>query len=324
MKKRLPLLSTLALSLCIPHAFAEDPEPKKPHVLFLAGDEEYRSEETMPMLRQLVERELGFKTSIGFSRDAEGQISPTANDSTDGMEKLPEADLLVMYYRFRNPSPEEFQLFLDYVEAGKPIVGFRTTTHAFRFPADSPHTKWGGQVPNGGKHSFGGGESIRELLGQKWISHHGHFDDGKNPLTSLTIIEKQKAHPVLRGVYPFPAYSWLYHVEGPEHSLAEGSTPLMLGTSLQSNHEKRGNTETFPLTNPVTWTKTYGEKDGRVFFTTLGHPFDFRSVSMRKLALNGMLWALGKEDSIPENGVTATLETPFQPSNSGFGKPKPH
>ncbi len=324
MTKRILFLSALTFSLYLSVGHAEDAVKKKPHILFLAGDEEYRSEQSLPMLKKLVERELGFETSIGFSRDADGNISPTANDSTEGMEKLPEADLLVMFYRFRNPSPENFQLFLDYVEAGKPIVGFRTSTHAFRFPVDSPYTKWGGNVPNGKKNSFGGGEAIRDLLGQKWISHHGHFDDGKNPLTALTLIESQKSHPVLRGVYPFPAYSWLYHVEGPNHSLAEGSTPLMLGTSLQSNHEKRGNTETYPLTNPVAWTKNYGDKNGRVFFTTLGHPYDFRSVSMRKMALNGMLWALGKENDIPESGVTATLERPFNPGNSGFGKPKAH
>jgi hypothetical protein len=41
---------------------------------------------------------------------------------------------------------------------------------------------------------------------------------------------------------------------------------------------------------------------------------------MRKLALNGIYWALGKEDMIPAIGVNTTLSTTYEPNNSGFGQ----
>jgi hypothetical protein len=46
---------------------------------------------------------------------------------------------------------------------------------------------------------------------------------------------------------------------------------------------------------------------------------------MRKLALNGIYWALGKEADIPEDGLNAAFVSPYEPNNSGFGdKYKPN
>ena len=59
----------------------------------------------------------------------------------------------------------------------------------------------------------------------------------------------------------------------------------MIGQALESGHEKE--LDRFPITNPVAWTKAYTSKSGipaRVFFTTLGHPYDFKLEPMRKLA----------------------------------------
>lgn len=84
-----------------------------------------------------------------------------------------------------------------------------------------------------------------------------------------------------------------------------------------------GNLEKFPLTNPVAWTKTYTTKSGKsskVFFTTLGHPYDFKDASMRKLLLNSIFWALDAENKIPENGVNTDPVNIYEPSNSGFGQ----
>jgi uncharacterized protein (TIGR03067 family) len=72
----------------------------------------------------------------------------------------------------------------------------------------------------------------------------------------------------------------------------------------------------------VAWTKTYPASSGktaRVFFTTLGHPFDFQQESMRKLAVNGLLWALGKEASIPLEGAKVDFAFPYESPNSGVG-----
>ncbi|NET39884.1 MAG: hypothetical protein F6K19_49350, partial [Cyanothece sp. SIO1E1] len=142
-------------------AWAED----TPKVVFLTGDEEYRSEESMPMLANILQRDFGFDVSVGFSLGADGTIDPNATTSLTGTEELADADLMVLYLRFRRPDETSFQRILDYLKAGKPVVAFRTSTHAFRFTRDSPHAGWGYQSDPTFVHSFAGGELTRELLG---------------------------------------------------------------------------------------------------------------------------------------------------------------
>ncbi|UWX55979.1 hypothetical protein NYZ99_06485 [Maribacter litopenaei] len=36
--------------------------------------------------------------------------------------------------------------------------------------------------------------------------------------------------------------------------------------------------------------------------------------------MNGIFWALGKENEIPASGVDVTLTNPYEPNNSGFGQ----
>lgn len=320
MKKILVLVLTL---LGIQGAAFSADTPSK--VVFLTGDEEYRSEESQPMLAKMLERDYGFETVVGFSVDEDGFVDPLAAESLTMTEELADADLLVMYLRFRRPSEAAFQHILEYLGKGKPVVAFRTSTHAFRFAHDANLDGWGFQTNAENVNSFGGGVLIRELLGQSWITHHGHFDDGKKPLTEVTIREDKSGHPILTGVEPFQAYSWLYHVDGGDHTMAGDPDLLLNGRALQSNKIERGEIDRFPLTNPVAWTKTHeGEngKAGRVFTTTLGHPYDFKNPNMRRLSIQGILWALGKEELIPEGGVTADTVGDYEPNNSGFGEDK--
>ena len=72
----------------------------------------------------------------------------------------------------------------------------------------------------------------------------------------------------------------------------------------------------------MAWVKSHTGSSGvpaRVFFTTLGHPYDFKKESMRRLALNGVAWALGLEDRIPAGGFDVSPDVPYDPTNSGFG-----
>ena len=278
------------------------------HVVFVTGDEEYRSEESMPMLARLVKRELGAKITVCYAVDSLGIIDPNRTDHIQGLEALESADLMVLFTRFRNLPENERKYIADYAESGKPIIGFRTTTHAFYYENDATLTYWNKEWPT-------------KVFGQQWITHHGHFEDGNNPLTAVSAIDG-KSNAILNGVEPFEAYSWLYHVDGGEWSLSGDSAPFLEGRSLRSKHEMEGRLEQFPLTNPVAWTKSYTGKSGkksRVFFTTLGHPFDFKLSAMRKLSLNGMYWALGKEAEIPKDGINVELDVPYEPNNSGFG-----
>jgi type 1 glutamine amidotransferase len=161
-----------------------------------------------------------------------------------------------------------------------------------------------------------------KVFGQQWITHHGHFDDNQYPLTSVYIKEGANT-PILNGVQPFQAYSWLYHVDGGKWKINPNTQPFLEGKTLKSQHEKNGKLGEYPPTQPVAWTNAYTGKSGktaRVFFTTLGHPKDFKEVSMRKLALNGIYWALGLEHKIPKEGVNADIVGSYEPNDSGFGE----
>lgn len=282
---------------------------KKPHIVFVIGDEEYRSEESMPMLGQILHRELGAKISLCYPLDSAGNINPNITNNIVGLEALKTADLMVVFTRWRELPKHQAKMITDYAETGKPIVGFRTATHTFKYNKDTSMFYLNDEWPT-------------KVYGQQWITHHGHFEDGNKPLTSVYLKDDTDT-PILNGIQPFQAYSWLYHVDGGKWKLNGDCKPFLEGKALISNHEKAGKLDEYPLTNPVAWTKTYTTQSGksaRVFFTTLGHPYDFKDVSMRKLALNGIYWALGYENKIPKSGVNADFVDPYNPNNSGFGK----
>ncbi|MEJ2005815.1 MAG: hypothetical protein P8X57_12855 [Cyclobacteriaceae bacterium] len=189
------------------------------HVVFVIGDEEYRSEESMPMLAEILEKELKVKTTLCFSVDSAGYIDPNRLDHIEGLEALEDADLMVMFTRFRALPTEEVRYILDYAESGKPIVGFRTSTHAFLYNDSSSYSHLNNEWPV-------------KVFGQQWITHHGHFDDGANPLTEVSRIDSVES-PILNGFEGFDAYSWLYHVDGGDWELSGNSIPMLIGKSLR-------------------------------------------------------------------------------------------
>jgi uncharacterized protein len=261
----------------------------KPHVVLVAGDHEYRSEVTLPLLADILQSQHGFRTSLVMPVDEEGNVDPKADRSLRGLEALADADLAVFYLRWRTLPDDQMQKIVDYVNSGRPMVGLRTTTHAFR-NQQGAYARW--------NDGFG-----RDVFGQRWITHHG----GRS---STSVFPAVTPHPVLRGVEAFVGRSWLYHVTPVQ---GEDVQTLLLGRALGSNHAEDG---PYPQIQPVAWTKTYTGDTGqtaRVFFTTLGHPEEFTDVNMRRLVINGILWALGKETNIPEGGAKADLVGQYEP-----------
>ncbi|MEM1356641.1 MAG: ThuA domain-containing protein [Bacteroidota bacterium] len=308
MRLILPFLALILLCSCTskpaPAAAPNEDEMDTPYIVFVTGDEEYRSEESMPMLAKLVERELGARTQVLFAVDSAGIVNPNVNDNIAGLEALDSADMMVLFTRWRKLPDEQAKHILDFAESGKPMAGFRTTTHAFLYKDDSLRQHLNNDWPTA-------------VFGQQWITHHGHFDDGHDPLTSIDLVEGADS-PILNGVQPFDAYSWLYHVDGGEWNINPKTRHLLQGTSLRSKHEAGGRLDQFPLTNPVAWTNDY--KGARVFFTTLGHPYDWQNENMRRLALNGIAWALDQADDIPSGGFDPNIIGTYDPNNSGFGE----
>ena len=309
--KKILALLFVAVAVMVNTVSAADIDAgKMPHVVFITGDDEYRSEESMPMLARILKERYHFRVTVCYSLAKDGSIDPAEHNNVTGIEALDDADLMVLFTRFRDLSEEQFKHFLKYVAAGKPIVGFRTATHAFKFDTHPQYKAWGWH-----------GEKIAQLVGQNWITHHGHFSDGHKPLTDVTLVAEQKSHPILRGVKPFAAFSWLYHVEGGGDKLRGDAKPLLMGRSLKSNHAMKGNTKRYPLSNPVAWTKTYTGKSGttgRVFFATTAHSYDFKLESVRKLAINGIFWALSMEQKIPADGADVKIIGTYKPNNSGM------
>ncbi len=138
------------------------------HIVFLAGDEEYRSEEAMPMLAKILALRHGFKCTVLFPIDpADGAIDPNNQTNIVGLETLKTADMVVMELRFRELSDDRMKYFVDYLNAGKPILAIRTSTHAFQYSRNkqSPYAKfdWQSREWPGG---FG-----QQVLGETWVNH---------------------------------------------------------------------------------------------------------------------------------------------------------
>jgi len=85
-------------------------------VVLIAGDEEYRSEEAMPMLGKLLSVRHGFECVVLFSIDAEtGAIDPEEQTNIPGLEALADADRMVIATRFRELPDGQTKHIVDYV-----------------------------------------------------------------------------------------------------------------------------------------------------------------------------------------------------------------
>jgi hypothetical protein len=177
-------------------AFAADPwvvyeggdgPGKGKHIVLVSGDEEYRSEETLPQLAKILSTHHGFRCTVLFAIDPkDGTINPNRNDNIPGLEHLDTADLLVLFTRFRALPDEQMKHLVDYIESGRPIIGLRTATHAFQIPSGSAFARydWKSKEWDGG---FG-----RQVLGETWVTHHGNH--GKESTRGL-IAPDAKDHP---------------------------------------------------------------------------------------------------------------------------------
>ncbi len=131
-------ITLAALALLAATAAAQ---PKR--IVFVSGDEEYRSEEALPMLAQIAEAKHGFRTTVLYSIDpAAGVIDPENQRNIPGLEALRAADLMVIFTRFRDLPDEQMRHIVEYVEAGKPVIGIRTATHAFQLRTSPTYARW--------------------------------------------------------------------------------------------------------------------------------------------------------------------------------------
>jgi len=289
----------------------KDGPGKGKHIVFVTGDEEYRSEESMPALAKILAVHHGFKCTVLFAIDkSDGTINPCQVDNIPGLEALETADLMVMFLRFRELPDEDMKRVLDYTNSGKPIVALRTSTHPFYYQKhkDSPYAKYSWQNRQKG---FEGGYG-RQVLGETWVNHYGIH--GKESTRGL-IAPGMENHPIVRGVKDIWGPSDVYQLT----TLHGDCRPVILGQVLKGMKPgDEPNTEKKQY--PVAWIKTFTGTSGkasRIFTTTMGHGDDLKSEGLRRLLVNACFWGMGLEDKIPA-AASVDFVTPYDPVGIGY------
>src|SRR5437870_4539656 len=83
---------------------------KGKHIVFVTGDEEYRSEEGLPMLAKILAVRHGFKCTVLFPiNPADGTIDPNNQTNIIGLQALENADLMVILARYREPAADQMK-----------------------------------------------------------------------------------------------------------------------------------------------------------------------------------------------------------------------
>jgi putative heme-binding domain-containing protein len=280
---------------------------KGKHVVLIAGDEEYRSEESLPMLAKILSQRHGFKCTVLFSVEPDGTINPDNGKSVSNPEALDTADAIILSLRFRNWPDEAMEKFDKAYRRGVPIIGLRTSTHAFNIPKDSKWAKYsynaGGEWPKG----FG-----RQVLGETWVAHHGAH---KKEATRGIIEPSAKDDVLLRGVTDLFAATDVYTANPPEDAkiLVRGAVLVGMNPTDAPVDGKKND----PM-QPIVWSRLVKNEDGntnKVLTTTMGSADDLLNESLRRLVVNGVYWGLGLE--VPEK-ADVTIVDEYKPSFYGF------
>ncbi len=234
------------------------------HIVLIAADQEYRSEFALPMLAKILAKHHGFDCTVLFSLNENNEVDPTRKirweDKTvmhniPGIEFLDKADLVILFSRLITLPDNQLKHVYEYLDSGKPIIGIRTANHGF---LGFDYKK------DGKKIDFG-----EDVLGGSFRNHHGRWHQDS---TRGIIVEKNKDHPVLKGVTDIWGLTDVYRTYKEGDSLPATCTPLVYGQPLMGrNHDDSVNPELIAL--PVAWVKTWTGNTGktaRVFHTTMG------------------------------------------------------
>ncbi|HBE22285.1 MAG TPA: dehydrogenase, partial [Verrucomicrobiales bacterium] len=271
-------------------------------IVLISGDEEYRSEESCPMLAKILSQKYGYDCVVLFAINPDGgYIDSNLQNNIPGTAALKSADLMIIGTRFRQLPDDQLAPIAEYLNAGKPVIGFRTATHAFTGAAKTGDFAWA---------QFG-----LKILGEQWVNHHGeHMKEG-----TRSVIEAANAkHEVLKNVGEIFGTTDVYGIANLDQNAA---TILMRGAVTETLDPSSKNLDG-PKNNPMmplAWLREYtapnGTTKGKAFCTTLGASTDFADEDLRRLFVNLVHHLTGKP--VPEKADVACVD-PFTPSAYGF------
>jgi type 1 glutamine amidotransferase len=239
-----------------PFVFAQD---KRPHVVFIVGEDEYKTERSLPEFAA---------TQLPDCRSTFVLADDKDKNNFAGLEALDAADLVVLSVRRRTPPAEQLARIRKYLESGKPLAAIRTASHAFSLrdaPPPDGHAAWP--------------ELDKDILGGNYQGHHANSGPD-SPKTLVSIAPAAKDHPVLAGVEKQElAFSTSLYKTSP---LAKTTNVLLMGRL-----------DGVDKPEPLAWTNETSS-GGRVFYTSLGGPEDFKQPALRTLLKNAVEWTLRK------------------------------
>jgi hypothetical protein len=279
------------------------------HIVLLAGDEEYRSEEALPMLGKLLSQHHGFKCTVLFSVDDDGTINPNRGESLGAPETLDSADAIIMSLRFRKWPDAALKHLDDAVNRNIPIIGLRTSTHAFQLPGSSAFKQYS---------QFG-----KNVLGEGWVSHWGRH---KVEACRGVIEEANAKNPVLNNVKDVFGDTDVYEVYPPADAtillrgmVLKGMNPTDGPAAYEKKRANDGQTQDVntPMM-PIAWLREVPNAKGgknKILCTTMGSATDLVSEDLRRLVVNGVYWGLGIE--VPAK-ADVSIVGEFKPSKYDF------
>jgi type 1 glutamine amidotransferase len=229
-------------------------KPAPPHVVLVAYEDEYEAARTLRDFARLLQQRYACRTTL---------LVGEPEKDLPGLDVLDQADVLVLYVRRKALPAEQLNRIRQYVEAGRPLVALRTSSHAFALRPGSPPTE-----------KLQWPEFDQQVLGG---NYHGHT--GKQyPITEIWAAPEAQQHPILAGIEPkkWRSNGSLYLVSPIDPKAAV----LLWG-------------QAGPHKEPVAWTRTY--RGGRVFYTSLGHPDDFdKCPQFVRLLVQAIFWAMNR------------------------------
>lgn len=280
------------------------------HIVLIAGDHEYRSEEALPQLGKILSVHQGFKCTVLFPIDpVTGEINPDSVTNIPGLEALDSADLIILGLRFRNLEDDQMQRILDYAAAGRPMMALRTSTHPFNIPPDSQYSKYSW---NNKDKSYLGGFG-KQVFGETWVSHHG-----KHGSESTRGLIADAAHVIASGIAdgdiwgPTDVYEVTLPLSGDGHAIVNGQILSGMNPDDAPVVDDRND----PMM-PVAWTRSHN--GGRVFVTTMGSADDLPSEGVRRMLVNAAFWCLGMEGAVQPD-LDVSIVGDFRPTPFGFRK----